>query len=265
MSSGWRVATDVNDDEIVATLAQDRVWNCFAIADLAPPMRAYSQYVVAYQADAPRATCLVVRHPAFNAVIPGGTREGVAAILAEIDLPEICQVQALDDRVPEIRRYYRFPAGLHEMLRMTVTADALRARITVPDRPVERLAIVDLAALRDLYALYPENHFRQDALEHGTFFGVRDGERIVAAGGTHVVAATHHIAVLGNIFTHPGERRKGYAAAITTALTRELMAQGCRDVVLNVTATNDPAIRMYRQLGFRTHHHYWTGQGERLA
>ncbi|HKD74347.1 MAG TPA: hypothetical protein VKB76_02585, partial [Ktedonobacterales bacterium] len=84
MSSQWRVATDVNDDEAAATLARDRIWNCFAIADLAPPMRAYSQYAVAYTGDEPLAACLVVRHPAFNVLIPDGAAEGVAAILAQL-------------------------------------------------------------------------------------------------------------------------------------------------------------------------------------
>jgi ribosomal protein S18 acetylase RimI-like enzyme len=264
MPSQWRVMTDVGDDEALAVLAHDRVGNCFAIADLAPPMRAYSQYAVAYKADVPPATCVVVRHPAFNVVIAGGAEEGVAVILAQLDLPDGCQVQVMANHIPAIQEYYRFPESLREVLRMAVTADSLLASNNTPDRPVEQLTIDDLPKLRDLYALYPENHFRQDALEHGTFFGVRDGARIVTAGGTHVVTATYDIAVLGNIFTRPDERRKGYAAAITTALARELMAQGCRDVVLNVTATNDPAIRMYLQLGFHIHAHYWTGRGERL-
>lgn len=40
-------------------------------------------------------------------------------------------------------------------------------------------------------------------------------------------------------------------------------AQGCRDVVLNVTAENEAAIRFYTGLGFREHSRYWTGQAMR--
>jgi predicted GNAT family acetyltransferase len=102
------------------------------------------------------------------------------------------------------------------------------------------------------------------AIEHGVFYGIRSSEGFLAAGGTHTVAPAYGMAVLGSIFTHPQARRQGHATTITAALTTHLLQQGCQDVVLNVVADNSAAIQVYTRLGFQTHHHYWTGQAERL-
>jgi ribosomal protein S18 acetylase RimI-like enzyme len=262
----WQVAINVSDDEAYAVLRQDRLWNCFAIADLAPPFHDYSQVAFARQVDSGQhAACFVLQHPALTVVSPYGPDQGVAAILARLTLPRQALIQAQATHLPLLEAYYQLLPGWRELLRMAVSAQTFHPPASTPGLPVERLTPADLEALRDLYALYPENHFRADQLEHGISYGIRSSSRILAAGGTHVVAANYGIAVLGNIFTHPDARRQGYASAITAALARDLLAQGCHDVLLNVTADNSPAIRVYTRLGFQTHCHYWTGQAGRIA
>jgi ribosomal protein S18 acetylase RimI-like enzyme len=262
----WRVALEVGEDEAYAVLARDRVWNCFAIADLVPPFRAYSNVAVAHHSDgAECAACLVVRHPAFTVVSPYGAPAGVAAILARLDLPQWTLIHARDEHLPLIERSYRCPAGWRAMLRMAVTAETLRPFASSTSGPVvSRLGGEDVPALRELYALYPESVFRGDEVAHGVFYGVRAGGDMVAAGGTHVVARAYGIAVLGSIFTRPDARGRGFARAITAALAADLFGQGCRDVVLTVTADNAPAIHVYESLGFQTHSRYVTGPAERI-
>lgn len=260
----WQVTLDASDAEAEAVLSQDRVWNCFALADLLPPFREYSQMAIARQAESPGcAACLVLRHPALTVVSPYGAPEGVAAILAQIDLPERVLLQAQDAHLPLLRLYYRFLPGQRALLRMAVTADTFLPPEPAPRVQPERLTPADLTALQALYAHFPETHFRADQLEHGVFYGLRSSGQVVAVGGTHVVAVDYGLAVLGNIFTHPDARRRGYARTVTTALVTDLLARGCRDVVLNVMAENTPAITLYTSLGFQTHSCYWTMQTER--
>lgn len=262
----WQITLDASDAEAEAVLSQDRVWNSFALADLLPPFREYSQIAVARQSEgAGCAACLVLRHPALTVISPYGAPEGVAAILAQIDLPERALLQAQEAHLPLLQRYYRFLPGERALLRMSVSAATFLPPEPAPRAKPELLTLADLLALQALYGHFPETHFRDDLLGHGVFYGVRSGDQLLAAGGTHVVAFEYGLAVLGNIFTHPDARRRGYARAVTTVLVADLLARGCRDVVLNVMAENSPAITLYTSLGFQTHSRYWTMEAERIT
>ena len=57
--------------------------------------------------------------------------------------------------------------------------------------------------------------------------------RLVAVAGTHLVSPTYGVAAVGNVFTHPGHRRQGYASAATSAVVTELLDRGIQDVILN--------------------------------
>ncbi len=52
--------------------------------------------------------------------------------------------------------------------------------------------------------------------------------------------------------THVDFRGRGYATAVTGAVTAELL-RFCDEVVLNVRADNPPALQAYRRLGYREH------------
>ncbi len=256
----WQIEPDVDDRAAYAVLAEDRAWNGYSIADLVPPFRTYTQVALARRdAAPPSAACLFLRHPAFKAIVPHGDAAGLAAILAAVDLPQTAYLLARPPHLPPIERHYTFPKGREEMLRMIVTARTFRP----PDgkiAAVERLTPDDLPALLDLYASYGANAFNADQLTHGLFYGVRDGEAIVAAGGTHAVAAPYRIAAVGNIFTRPDARGRGYASTITAAVVGDLLGGPCDDVILNVAAANEVAVRMYARLGFREHCRYWEAQ-----
>src|SRR5579885_850503 len=83
----WHVKVDATNEEVYPVLARDRVWNCFALADLEPPMRAYSQCALAFRDDdGMRAVCLILRHPIIGEVLsPFGDEEGIEAILQRVD------------------------------------------------------------------------------------------------------------------------------------------------------------------------------------
>ena len=53
-----------------------------------------------------------------------------------------------------------------------------------------------------------------------------------------------------NIAVHPDYRRKGVARQLIDALTEKLAANGIRSLMLEVRASNAPAISLYEKLGF---------------
>jgi len=261
----WHVKVNATDEEVFPILARDLVWNCFALADLEPPMRASSQFALASRDDGDvRAVCLILRHPIIGEVIsPFGDEEGIGAILQRVDLPEHPLIQVQEMHSPLLQRYYRLETTWRELLRMAVTASAWRPSEHMPSQPIKQLDQADLPALQRLYAQYVGHHFSADLFApfpQSLYFGAYRGEHIIAAGGTHVIVPAHKFAVLGNILTAAEARRQGYATAITSALVTRLFEQGFSHVILNVFADNADAIRIYQRFGFRTRHRLITGK-----
>ena len=58
------------------------------------------------------------------------------------------------------------------------------------------------------------------------------------------------LAVVGNVLTQLDYRGRGFATAVTGAVTAELL-RTCDQVVLNVRSDNPPALNAYRRLGLR--------------
>jgi GNAT superfamily N-acetyltransferase len=255
----WQIERDAPDDVAYATLAADRRWNGYSIADLAPATRQWTRIAVARQqseqGNTAEAACLFYQHPAFNSLIPYGDPAGVAAIMADAATAGILSAEtyilAQEPQIAALAAQYLFPQGRRPMLRMAVE----EASFTPPtgSRAATRLRDADLAALLAFYATYPDSTFTADQLAHGVFYGVREGGQLVAAGGTHVVAAVYGLAAVGNIFVIPEARGRGLGGVITAAIVKELLDSSCREVILNVVAANVPATRLYQRLGFTTH------------
>jgi ribosomal protein S18 acetylase RimI-like enzyme len=195
----------------------------------------------------------------FNSTIPSGDPAGVAAILAAAgearELPAETYILAQQEHLPCLSRHYNFSHGYHEMLRMAVSAATFvrPGGSTASVASVVRLGDADLQQLLALYADYADGAFTPDQLTHGVFYGVYEGDRLVAAGGTHVVAPQYGIAAVGNVYAAPGARGRGLGGTVAAAVTADLLAGACTDVILNVVATNEPAVRIYRRLGFAEH------------
>ena len=56
--------------------------------------------------------------------------------------------------------------------------------------------------------------------------------------------------------TLPEARRRGHARAIVHTLARWAVDQGCKRAVVQVDATNEPALALYGRAGFVHNHHY---------
>jgi ribosomal protein S18 acetylase RimI-like enzyme len=117
---------------------------------------------------------------------------------------------------------------------------------------VQRLTPADSGHLNRLYQVGFASWLPAASIANGVYYGIRVGGRLVAAAGTHVVSPAARLGVVGNVLTHADYRGRGYATAVTSAVTEELLAT-CDHVVLNVRSDNPPAIAVYRRLGFVEH------------
>jgi ribosomal protein S18 acetylase RimI-like enzyme len=250
---GWLMTREADDVEAYAAFATDRLWCGYAIADLDPPFRAHTRIAVARHGDEV-AACLVLRHPAFAAIVPHGPADGLQALLQRIELPDEVNLFARDEHLAALHERYDYPAPTR-MLRMAVDASSFRPAVGRADR----LTLDDLTGLVDLYSAYPGNAFQPDQLTSGAFYGVRAAGRVVAAAGTHVASTRYGIAAVGNIFTSPEARGRGFATVVTSAVVADLLRSGCREVILNVAIANEAAIHVYTRLGFRTHCQHYEG------
>ena len=55
---------------------------------------------------------------------------------------------------------------------------------------------------------------------------------------------------IGNVYTHPNYRNRGYAKTVTSAITKDALQAGAR-ALLHVAKDNAPAIRVYKALGYK--------------
>lgn len=78
---------------------------------------------------------------------------------------------------------------------------------------------------------------------------------LVAVEGDRVLGYVGSQSVLGeadmmNLAVHPDARRRGIARKLVTELIQQLNAQGSHILILEVRASNAPAIALYTELGF---------------
>jgi ribosomal-protein-alanine acetyltransferase len=71
-----------------------------------------------------------------------------------------------------------------------------------------------------------------------------------ALAGFAVASLMESLAELETIAVAPERRRQGLARRLLFALTAELRPAGAREFILEVRASNHPALELYRSLGF---------------
>jgi ribosomal protein S18 acetylase RimI-like enzyme len=172
--------------------------------------------------------------------------------------------------LPVFEAHYDFSADrIRPMLRMTVSCATFRS---AGGLTLQRLSPADVPAIEALFAHggpFAPDAFSPAQVAEGVFYGLQTGDFVpsqhgdlLAVAGTHLVARTIGIAAVGNIYTHPAHRGKGYSQVVTSAVTAELLVKGL-DVVLNVDADNAAAIHVYEKLGYRVHCPFVEGDGRR--
>lgn len=123
-----------------------------------------------------------------------------------------------------------------------------RPAFGVPE--VQELSESDVGALVALHETDPgAAFFLPDMVVEGVYVGIRDGVRLLASAGSHVLSDRYGVAAIGAVITDPAHRGLGLGAAVTQHLT-SLLAPRFRTVGLNVADDNPGAMRLYERLGF---------------
>ena len=242
------VARTTTDKALLrAFLERERLYAAYAICDLEEREFSRTRWGVALDGDAPVAVVLEYNGPTPQPLFAMGREEGIAVILRDLIRPRIAYVAAPAALMPAIETAYRVDPG-PAMVRMWVD----RAHFRPYPASVQRLLGAEIGDLNRLYQLGFASWLPSAAISDGVYYGLRVNGHLVSAAGTHVVSGAARLAVVGNVLTHADYRGRGFATAVTGAVTADLL-RTCDQVVLNVRADNPPALNAYRRLGYTEH------------
>jgi RimJ/RimL family protein N-acetyltransferase len=245
-------------DEIRTLLETDRPWTAYALGDLVPGFFEHSDW---YRApDGAPALALLYRAFSTPVLFTLGQPEPVCALLQEHGDPPEMYLSIRPDILPLIKARYTVRDETPTW-RMLLQPDGYRP---APTEGAVRLGPADLQALQRLYADgepagEAPDFFSASMLEQGVFFGLDEGEALVAAAGTHLVVPSEGVGAIGNVYTRRDRRGRGLAACVTSAVTTELLRMDLRTVVLNVHQRNTAAARVYERLGFGRYCDFYEG------
>ena len=239
-------------ESLQSILEQDRIWSAYALADLDPEHEAFSHWYM--QEDAVLLRYEGLHPPVLFALGPGEEVlhlcEQLPAQTYQISLPARV-LEALESKHEVLERI--------PMLRMHLKA---QVKAETPDFVVRRLTAQDIPAVEQLYLSHPESPdgFHPRQLESGIFFGAWEAGILLATAGTHVLSKAQGVAAVGNIFTHPAQRKRGLARACTQSVLHGLEQMNISTIVLNVAQVNEAALQLYQQLGFQTYCPFFEGR-----
>jgi len=248
--SGAVVTASVTTDRALlrAFLERDRLYAAYAICDLDDREFPRTRWGAAWSGGSIVGLVMEYAGGTPQPLFAMGREDAIAVVLRDVIKPRLAYIAALPPALPAIGSQYRLEPG-PQMVRMWVD----RARFRPVEHPaVERLGPADSTDLNRLYQLGFGAWLPPQSIAEGVYYGLRIRGRLVAAAGTHVVSHEARLAAVGNVLTHTDYRGRGYATAVTGAVTAELLAS-CDHVVLNVRADNPPAISAYRHLGYAEH------------
>ncbi len=252
----YTVRQTTDKDEIAAFLNRDRLYAGYALCDLEEEYFRACQWYLASDAQG-EARGLAMEFGRLNPVVLFlmGEPEAVRAPLEQELTPGFIQLTARQEHLSALAQRYRL-RHVREMLRMTVSkADFRLAR---EQERAERLTLSDLPELNRIYRMAAASAFAAYQLDSGIFYGIKVNRRLVSTAGTHVFSPSQRIVAVGNVFTHPDFRGRGFAQAVTGAVTAEALRLFGPDqpgqpealAILNVRADNAPAINAYKKIGY---------------
>ncbi len=238
-------------EEIRALLGLHRRYAAYGLAQLESRLFEQSQWWLA-EDRAERALLMHSRGGLGYAMLALGDEIGLYALLSLHPGP-VYSFATVELAHAGVARHFFSLAQRQPMQRMVVDKRSFVApsQAEGPEAELRRLTPKDTAAVNLLNRSEAEGiSYRKSQIRDGTYFGVFLDGLLVAMAGTHSIAQAERIAVLGNVFTHPGYRNNHFAWLTTGAVTRELL-ESCDEVVLSVNPRNEAAVSVYRRLGYR--------------
>ncbi len=237
----------VRDPQAIRKILEpDRAYGAYAIAQLDPRYFERNEWVLSRGPDGQQAL-LVHSHTGLgNALFALGDTAALDAAMSIRPGARFSFGSLRLEHKRTVDKYYVMTRP-QLMSRMSVKSE----QFTPIDSSAVRLTGADVSLVNRLYSMEGGvTAYRESHLEEGVYYGVFENGSLVSIAGTHVVSRAERIAVVGNVFTHPRHRGKGFATQATSAATRDLLGF-CDMVVLTVEVGNDPAVRIYTGLGYQ--------------
>lgn len=253
-------------DQIRQLLLRDPRWCVYALGDLTPRMFAKCQWfgsASARPADAHSSDLTLVLSDYGTSILFAMGTGSIREALEHVRWPVHLQVR--QDGLEEVARCADV-SNIKQMWRMSIESAGITARAAdlsavarsakVGGAELRRLTAVDLPALTSLYADGESagespDFFHDSMVTDGVFYGIFEGDDLVAAAGTHLVSRDEGAAAIGNVYTRKDKRGRGHSKVATSAVLQAL--KDLPTIGLNVRADNIPAIRVYQSLGFIRH------------
>ncbi len=232
--------------DVRAWLSVDRPFSAYALGHLEGGLLEYARF---WAAEGRGGSGLVMHASALGqSMVTVGDPAAIAAIVSVHPGPRATYLTtAAREHVSALRDAYLVGEVL-AMRRMSVT----QPDFTPVSGLTRRLRGRDANRINWLYSLEGgRGRYVAAAIEQAIYYGVVEGDQLVSVAGTHIVAPNEGVAVVGNVYTHPEYRGRGYAERVTSAVSTELFERGCGEVVLTVDPLNTPAVAAYTHLGFR--------------
>lgn len=135
----------------------------------------------------------------------------------------------------------KFTTSLYQMICHKLIPIQLN---NVDYRPLNTSHVPAMLALTTLTKPGP---FAERTIEFGNYYGVFDGDRLIAMAGERL--HLNDYSEISAVCTHPDYAGKGYAAFLVSMIAEQIMQQG-KTPFLHVKWDNQRAIKMYERLGF---------------
>lgn len=243
----------ISTKEIRKILEIDRNWSAYALADLDPEFNEYSTWLIDHDS-------LILIYRGLNppVLFAMGQPEGVEKLFPQVPhghytytLLGYCRAMIQDRLKIETENH---------MWRMVLKPDEFPG---TQGEGVVKLRMDDLGDIHILTSVHPDqpDSFAPIQLQTGVFYGLFNGDELISMAGTHILSHWASVAAIGNVFTKPDQRGRGFATKVTAAVVKDSMEQGIKTIILNVGMDNAPALACYRKLGFWPYCGYYEGTG----
>lgn len=111
---------------------------------------------------------------------------------------------------------------------------------------LRKLGAADVPVMVKLAELTEPGPFRERTIELGTFYGICEGDRLLAMAGQRM--RMPGFVEVSAVCTHPDVRGRGYAAILMSEVIRDIVGEG--SVPFLHALADNPAVQLYERLGF---------------
>jgi ribosomal protein S18 acetylase RimI-like enzyme len=192
---------------------------------------------------------LARRYPAEVGPLSGLVEQSAAAYEALRTLTGPGGVAALFlESPPEMRQGWSMVRG--GLMSQMIWSGGNGRETTPLDAPAmpRKLASADVPAMVELARLTEPGPFGRRTHELGEFFGIFEGERLMAMAGQRT--RLPGFVEVSAVCTHPDARGRGYARVVMAEVIADILRRG-NTPFLHSLADNHSAIRVYKALGFQ--------------